>query len=111
MTLAKMINRLRTRARWTQPQFARVLGVATLTVSRWERGKTTPDREDIARVRRLEDLVERLHGVMSSDDLADFMDTPHERLRNHRPSQLLSNEYGYDALRDLIDGAIGGDMA
>lgn len=111
MRLDQRINTLRTRARWTQPQLARVLGVTPLTISRWERGKTTPDREDIAKLKRLEDLVERLDGLMYSDDLADFMDKPNERLRNHRPSQLLTNDYGYDALRDLIDSVNSGDMA
>lgn len=36
-------KRLRSRLGFTQSQFARVLGVHPLTVSRWERGQVAPD--------------------------------------------------------------------
>lgn len=42
MNYAESIRRARTNAGLTQEQLARQIGVASMTVSRWERGKHEP---------------------------------------------------------------------
>ena len=48
------IKRLRTALRLTQPEFAERLGVARNTVTRWERGVSTPS---LPMQRKLSELV------------------------------------------------------
>jgi transcriptional regulator with XRE-family HTH domain len=107
---ADSIRKLRRRAHLTQPQLARILGVSTLTISRWERGKTRPDRETMARVRRFDDIVGLVGPAMAPEALVDFMDSRHSMLRNYRPRDLLSNEFAFEALTNFIESANSGDM-
>lgn len=50
MTTAERIKRARLAARLTQDELARKVGVASFTVSRWERGAQEPGRHQYVRI-------------------------------------------------------------
>lgn len=50
MTTAEHIKRARLQARLTQDELGRKVGVASITVSRWERGTQDPQRHQYVRI-------------------------------------------------------------
>jgi uncharacterized protein (DUF2384 family) len=40
---------------------------------------------------------------MNEADIADWLVTPHRDLRNYPPADLLSNDYGFEEVNDLIE--------
>lgn len=51
------ILKLRQNLHWTQEQFAKRLGVRTLTISRWEHGHIRPHLKNVHKLLRLEEEV------------------------------------------------------
>ena len=64
-TTAQRVRRLRKRLKLSQPTFAAKVGVAEMTVSRWERGRARPSKLALARLRALELLDNYEHKVDS----------------------------------------------
>lgn len=105
---APPIARLRARLGVTQEQYARLLGVAWATVSRWERGHARPDPKTAARLKRLRELVDLIADAIRPQDLPKFLMTPHPELRGHPPADLLDNEFGFEAVKGLVLAAQSG---
>jgi transcriptional regulator with XRE-family HTH domain len=102
------VRRLRSRLGLTQEQYARLLGVTWATVSRWERGQATPDAKGLAKLGRLQDLVELIGEAIRPEDVAKFLMTPHPELRGHPPVDLIENEFGFEAVKGLVLAAQSG---
>ena len=105
---APLIARLRARLGVTQEQYARLLGVAWATVSRWERGHARPDPKTAARLNRLRELVDLIADAIRREDLPKFLMTPHPELKGHAPVDLLDNEFSFDAVKGLVIAAQSG---
>ena len=105
---ASSIARLRAGLGLTQEQFARLLGVAWATVSRWERGRALPDVKTAAKLGRLAEIVELIGEAIRAEDVATFLTTPHPELRGHVPGELLENSFGFEAVKDLVLAAQSG---
>lgn len=99
---------IRARLGLTQEEFARLLGVAWATVSRWERGRALPDPKTAAKVHRLRELVELIGEAIRPEDLPKFFLSPHPDLRGHPPVDLLDNAFGFDAVKSLVLAAQSG---
>jgi transcriptional regulator with XRE-family HTH domain len=56
------IRRLRTRHGWTQAELAARLGTDAVTVSRWERGVSSPRRSAVVRLKELAGALPREAG-------------------------------------------------
>jgi uncharacterized protein (DUF2384 family) len=52
---------------------------------------------------RFRQICELLNSVMNEADIADWLVTPHRDLRNYPPADLLSNDYGFEEVNDLIE--------
>jgi DNA-binding transcriptional regulator YiaG len=88
-----------------QEEFARLLGVSTRTVARWESEgvKPTPDiREQLDFLlklsRRLDELIERKH-------ITDWLTTPNPEFLNQPPVDLVQSKYGRRVLEQEIERA------
>ncbi len=102
------IARLRGQLGLTQEQYARLLGVAWATVSRWERRRALPDAKTATKLNRLRQLVDLIGEVIRPEDLPKFLMTSHPELRGHTPADLLDNEFGFEAVKDLVLAAQSG---
>ena len=102
------IARLRARLGVTQEQYARLLGVAWATVSRWERGRARPDPKATAKLNRLRELADLIGDAIRPEDLPKFLLTPHPELRGHPPADLLENEFSFEAVKSLVLAAQSG---
>lgn len=96
------VARLRAQLGLTQEQYARVLGVAWATVSRWERGLALPDRKTAIKLTRLQELVDLIAEAIRPEDVPKFLMASHQELRGHAPADLLDNEFGFEAVKDLV---------
>lgn len=101
-------RRLRARLGLTQEQYARLLGVTWTTVSRWERGQGRPDARGLAKLRRLQELVDLIGDAIPPEDVAKFLMTPHDELKGHPPVDLIENAFGFEAVKSLILAAQSG---
>ena len=88
-----------------QEEFARLLGVSTRTVARWESEgvKPTPDIRDqldflLKLSRRLDELIEREH-------ITDWLITPNPEFLNQPPVDLVQSKYGRQVLEQEIERA------
>jgi DNA-binding transcriptional regulator YiaG len=88
-----------------QEEFARLLGVSTRTVARWESEgvKPTPEIRDqldflLELSRRLDELIEREH-------ITDWLTTPNPEFLNQPPVDLVQSKYGRRVLEQEIERA------
>jgi len=105
------VRALREKAALSQEHLAQVLGTSWVSVSRWERqiAQPTPDVE--ARLRRLNELVNRIEEALPESEVFRFLQTPQPLLRGFRPIDLLGNDYSFQDLLVFVDSAKSGDMA
>ena len=103
-----VVRGLRTRLDLTQEQYARVLGVTWTTVSRWERGQSTPDARALAKLNRLKELIDLVGDAIRREDLPRFLTSPHAELKGYPPVELLENDFGFDAVKSLVVAAQSG---
>ena len=69
---AKEIKSIRDRLDMKQSEFAKYLGVATLTVSQWETGVRKPSKLALAAIKMLEEL--KLMEVQFREEVAKLFD-------------------------------------
>lgn len=104
MDSADVIYNARRRARLTQTELAKRLGIPQSQVSRWERGVVTPSFETLRRIVRACGL-ELTIGIASQDDsysvfVARALDhTPAERI-----ADAVTREREYEAIRTATVG-------
>ena len=106
----KSVKQLRTRAKLSQEDLARLVGTSWASVSRWERSVARPNAKARARLQRLTELVQRIGDAVPTEALPDFLLTPHALLRGYRPVDLLDSGYSYQDLLAFVESAKSGDM-
>jgi transcriptional regulator with XRE-family HTH domain len=109
-TTAQSLRDFRKKTHLTQERLAHLLGTSWVTVSRWERDRAEPQPAAVERLGRLQELVERIGRALPMSELEVFLETPHPRLRNHKPMDLLDNDYAFEDLISLVESAKSGDM-
>lgn len=102
------VRHLRARLGLTQEEYARMLGVTWTTVSRWERGQARPDARGLAKLARLQELLDLIGDAIRPQDVPRFLSTPHAELRGYPPIELLDNDFGFEALKSLVVAAQSG---
>jgi transcriptional regulator with XRE-family HTH domain len=105
------VRALREKAALSQEHLARVLGTSWISVSRWERHIAQPTTDVEARLRRLNELVNRIEAALPESEVSRFLQTPQPLLRGFRPIDLLGNDYSFQDLLAFVDSAKSGDMA
>jgi transcriptional regulator with XRE-family HTH domain len=104
MTSADMIFVARRRARLTQAELARRLGVPQSQVSRWERGAVAPSFETLQRVVRACGL-ELTVGVANRDEsYSFFIARALDRSPAERIADAVEREQEYAAIRAAAGG-------
>lgn len=105
------VRALREKAALSQEQLAQVLRTSWISVSRWERQIAQPNPDVEARLRRLNELVDRIEEALPESEVSRFLQTPQPLLRGFRPIDLLGNDYSFQDLLAFVDSAKSGDMA
>jgi transcriptional regulator with XRE-family HTH domain len=105
------VKRLRTRAKLSQEDLARLVGASWASVSRWERSISRPNAKTRDRLERLAEVVRRVGDAVPPEELPDFLLTPQPLLRGYRPVELLDSKYSYEDLLAFVENAKSGDMA
>lgn len=108
---ATQVDRIRAQLGATQEQLAHLLAVSWPSVSRWERGVARPDPILAEKLDHLAEVLKMLDGVIVKDDMRRWLESPHPGLRRHRPIDLLSNTYGFEEIRNLIESIKAGQYA
>lgn len=108
---AVSVKKLRTRAKLSQESLANLLGTSWASVSRWERSVAKPGPDTQARLERLNQLVDRIGGAVTTEELPRFLQTPQPLLRGYRPADLLQSGYAFEDLLAFVESAKSGDMA
>jgi transcriptional regulator with XRE-family HTH domain len=109
--LANDVKQLRSRAKLSQEDLAKLLGTSWVTVSRWERKVTEPNPEKQAILHRLRELIKRIGKAIPEERLVNFLMTPNPLLRGYRPVELLESDYSFEDLLSFVEAAKSGDMA
>lgn len=107
----RAIHDLRKQLDLTQEQFARVLGVVTATVFRWEKGTVSPDKEAQGRLLRLKQVANELDRYFEAGSSYEFLSNPHPRLGGDRPMDMLLLSSGVNRIKELIKSMLEGDFS
>jgi len=73
----------------SQEKLASVLKVSTKTVSRWEKGQSQPDSQELQRLAKLEEIRELGLMVYSIEGLKQFLATPLPIFENRSAGDLI----------------------
>jgi len=94
-----------------QEDFSRLIRSSAPSVSRWVRGEVRPSEKIGEKLGRLRLLIDLLSGAIVKEDLKVFFGRPHRGLRGHRPIDLLDTEFGFEAVKEVIEGAMTGSFS
>ena len=85
-----------------QEAFARLIGVSTRTVARWEGEGVQPNAEVGEQLEYLLALSQRLEGVIEREYVVTWLTTPNPEFLNQPPVELVRFKYG----RLVIEGTL-----
>ncbi len=105
------IRGVRRRLGATQEEFARILGVATSSVHRWEAGRVAPDRRACGKLAGLREILRILDKHFRVEGRVLFFKTPQARLEGDRPMDLLGLPSAGKRIGDLIKSMLAGDFS
>jgi putative toxin-antitoxin system antitoxin component (TIGR02293 family) len=97
----KDILTLRKKLSCSQEKLARIIGIATRTVSRWETNKGVPSALANRRVRELEKIFYKMDGVIKKGKEAEWLNTPNEELNNDSPLEAISRDS--EGVKEVLD--------
>ena len=106
--IAKKLESLRTEGGIRSVDLARFLNTTPETVSRWNRGRTTPRGDAERRILTLESIVRRLREFYSDpDDARLWLFSPQKLLDGKRPADLIEAGRSDDVLAFLDELGAG----
>ncbi len=100
------MRRLRLAFGLSQERLARLVGVSTRTVARWEGGQSQPSPLAERQLRGLENLERQLSRLMRPDSVGEWMNRPNVRFGGRSPRQVLLSEGPEPILRALQDASV-----
>lgn len=92
----------------SQETLARLLGVSTRTVSRWESGQAQPDDSLERMLERLSGIVGALKPMKSNKAIVQWLGNRVYALENSTPMELLTNDFSARALRLFAETGVFG---
>lgn len=107
----KEIVELRRQLRLSQQQLADWLNVSLVSVSRWERNQGHPPAREARTLARLAELVNAAPNRLTPREMVRLFAEPHEDLYNDRPVDVLATEFGYRAVRQILERLLTGEYA
>ncbi|HXX92614.1 MAG TPA: antitoxin Xre/MbcA/ParS toxin-binding domain-containing protein [Planctomycetota bacterium] len=108
---ARAIERLLRDLAMNQEDFSRFIRASAPSVSRWIRGEARPSGKMAEKFGRLRVLLNLLQKALVKGDLKYFFGRPHRALRGHRPIDLLDTDFGFEAVKEVIEGALTGTFS
>jgi len=99
---AKDIRDLRNRFDISQERLAGLLGISWITVSRWERNVSRVSAKESKIIGRISKILEISNNRITHIELMRFFQGPHLDLYGDCPSDAISTELGYRAVRDIL---------
>ena len=77
------------------------LHASDTTLAKWEKRTSPPAPDSVAKIKRLEKIVEGLARVMKKDFIATWLSSPNEACEGKAPLDLLA-EGDYESVEDLV---------
>ena len=94
LTLRKKLN-------CSQEKLARIIGIAGITVSRWETNKSVPSALANRKIRELQKILYKMDGVIKKGKEAEWLNTPNEELNNDTPLEVISR--GSEGVKEVLE--------
>jgi transcriptional regulator with XRE-family HTH domain len=98
MAVAKILERLKEDGGLQGRDIANIVSASPPTVSRWLKGKASPDIKTQTRIAQLGYLVDRLSEFYTSEETRLWLHTPHPMLGGKRAIDLLNEGKMEDVL-------------
>jgi putative toxin-antitoxin system antitoxin component (TIGR02293 family) len=103
LTREKEICELRTKLNCSQETMARILGVSSKTVVRWEGNESHPSSLARQRLSELQKVVKKMQGVIKRGKEAEWLNSPNEALGGKTPlEEMMSGPEGIGEVLHLL---------
>ena len=96
----KDILTLRKKLGCSQEKLARIIGITSTTISRWENNKSIPSTLANKGIRELEKIIDKMDGVIKKGKEAEWLNTHHGELDNDTPLEVISK--GPEGAREVL---------
>ncbi|MBA7534036.1 hypothetical protein ES705_26282 [subsurface metagenome] len=96
----KDILTLRKKLGCSQEKLARIIGITSTTVSRWENNRSIPSTLANKGVLELEKIIDKMDGVIKKGEEAEWLNTHHGELDNNTPLEVISK--GPEGAREVL---------
>jgi transcriptional regulator with XRE-family HTH domain len=100
--VARKIDNIKHRGGISAREVAQLLDTTPQTVSRWQTGRSSPQRDSLNRLLRLEWLAEQLSQFYSPDEARLWLFSPHPELGGERPADRIVDDR-IDEVLAIID--------
>lgn len=100
--LAKKLDNIKARGGISAREVAQLLETTPQTVSRWQTGQSSPHRDSLNRLLRLEWLAEQLAQFYGPEEARLWLFSPHAELQGDRPADLIAEDR-IDEVLAIID--------
>lgn len=104
--VARDIKNIRKKFNISQERLASLLGVSWVTVSRWERNINHISDKESKIIGRISKILEISNNRMTHIELIRVFISPHPDLYGDCPSDAISTELGYRAVRNILEGLL-----
>lgn len=96
----KKIHFLRVKFGCSQEMMGHIIGVTGRTIARWEADETDPHLLAKQKVRELQNVLEKMDGVIKPGKETEWMNTPSETLGNKTPVEVI--EQGPSGVQEVL---------
>ena len=87
----------------SQEMLARVIGVHTRTVVRWEHGVSQPHHLAREKIRKIEKLIDKIYNIFEPGDAVQWLNTSNKSFSSHTPlEEIIYSENGIEKVMDLL---------
>ncbi len=87
----------------SQEMLARIIGVHTRTVVRWEHGMSKPHHLAREKIRKIEKLTEKIYDVFELKNAIQWLNTPNKSFGGNTPlEEIVYSEDGIERVIDLL---------
>ena len=97
----KDILTLRKKLGCSQERLAGIIGITGRTVSRWETKEGAPSSLANRALRELENITDKMEGVIKKGKEAEWLNTHNEELNNATPLEVISR--GSEGIKEVLE--------
>lgn len=101
--VTKEVKQIRSSLGCSQETLADIIGVGTRTVVRWEHNESYPHQLAIEKLRKIEELIQKLSEVFEPEQAIEWLKTPNQALGGRTPlKEIMYNGKGIEEIINLL---------